>query len=108
MGSRYLRHITWKGKELIYEPMHDPWKIDENHPLKLACDAAYENVFGRVPERYDFWDFGTNAITPVAMGIPTIGFGPGKYKLAHMRDEHCEINKIIDACRFYAAVIEVI
>jgi acetylornithine deacetylase/succinyl-diaminopimelate desuccinylase-like protein len=88
--------------------MHDPWKIDENHPLKLAFDTAYENVFGRPPERYDFWDFGTNAITPVSMGIPTIGFGPGEYKLAHMRDEHCEISKIIDACRFYAAAIEAI
>ncbi|HHX94698.1 MAG TPA: YgeY family selenium metabolism-linked hydrolase [Clostridia bacterium] len=103
-----LRHTTWKGKELIYEPMHAPWKIEENHPLKLAFDTAYQNVFGSPPERYDFWDFGTNAITPVSMGIPTIGFGPGEYKLAHMRDEHCEISKIIDACRFYAAVIEVI
>ena len=41
-----LRHTTWKGKELIYEPMHAPWKIEENHPLKLAFDTAYQNVFG--------------------------------------------------------------
>ena len=40
------------------------------------------------------------------MGIPTIGFGPGQYKLAHMVDENCEIEKIKSACRFYAFVIE--
>jgi len=36
------------------------------------------------------------------MGIPTIGFGPGEYKLAHMLDENCELEKIREACRFYA------
>ena len=54
---------------------------------------------------YDFWDFGTNAVTPVSMGIPTIGFGPGEYKLAHMRDENCETSKITKAAEFYAAII---
>ena len=34
---------------------------------------------------FDFWDFSTNAVTPVSLGIPTIGFGPGDYKVAHMR-----------------------
>ena len=101
-----LRHTTWKGKELVYKPMHEPWKLEENHHLKHAFDKAYKDVFGNAPEHYGFWDFGTNAITPVAMGVPTIGFGPGEYKLAHMCDEHCEISKIADACRFYAAAIE--
>jgi acetylornithine deacetylase/succinyl-diaminopimelate desuccinylase-like protein len=55
---------------------------------------------------YDFWDFSTNAVTPVSMGIPTIGFGPGEYKLAHMRNENCEVEQIFDACRFYANLIE--
>jgi len=42
------------------------------------------------------------------MGIPTIGFGPGEYKLAHMRDEKCKVNQIIEACGFYARVIEAV
>ncbi len=37
----------------------------------------YKEYFGNEPTGYDFWDFSTNAVTPVNMGIPTIGFGPG-------------------------------
>ena len=100
-----LRHTSWNGAKLVYEPLHAPWKIDRDHPLTLACDKSYEEVFGAKPEKYDFWDFGTNAVTPVSMGIPTIGFGPGEYKLAHMVDEHCHIDKIKDACKFYTYLI---
>jgi len=61
-------------------------------------------LFGSDPE-LDYWDFSTNAVTTTAMGIPTIGFGPGECKLAHMVNENCEISQIVDACKFYAAVI---
>lgn len=100
-----LRHTTWTGAELVYDPLHDPWEIARDHPLTLACDRAYERVFGTPPAEYDFWDFSSNAVTPVSMGIPTIGFGPGEYKLAHMRDENCEVEKIRGACRFYVELI---
>ena len=100
-----LHHTSWKGRELSYEPMHDPWKIDKEHPLAQAMIRSWEKVYGKTPTTFDFWDFGTNAITPVAMGIPTIGLGPGEYKLAHMRDEHCATQKIIEACMIYAQLI---
>ncbi|MCL1982149.1 MAG: YgeY family selenium metabolism-linked hydrolase [Clostridiales bacterium] len=101
-----LHHTTWKGKALEYVPMHEPWTIGEDHPLTLALIRAYWNVYARAPDRFDFWDFGTNAITPVAMGIPTIGFGPGDYKLAHMTDEKCAVNKIEEACEVYCQLIK--
>ncbi|MCC8058006.1 YgeY family selenium metabolism-linked hydrolase [Cloacibacillus sp.] len=100
-----LRRTSWKGAPLVYEPLHMAWKLDEESPLFFAANAAYAETFGKAPERYDFWDFGTNAVTPVSMGIATIGFGPGEYKLAHMRDENCEVQKITDAAKFYAALI---
>ncbi len=101
-----LRHTSWTGAELVYEPMHNPWQIQRDHPLTLAMDKAYASVFGHAPQQYDFWDFGTNAVTPIAMGIPVIGFGPGAYKLAHMRNEHCPVQQILDACQVYARLIE--
>lgn len=101
-----LHHTSWRGAKLTYEPMHDPWKIDPEHVLAKALRRAYEDVTGQKPDRYDFWDFGTNAITPVAMGIATIGFGPGEYKLAHMRNEHCAVDKIIEACGVYASLLK--
>ena len=101
-----LHRKSWTGLEIQYEPFHLAWKIDPEHQLVQACLAAYIEKFGHAPAEYDFWDFSTNAVTPVKMGIPTIGFGPGEYKLAHMRNESCEIKQIVEACAFYASVID--
>lgn len=101
-----LHRKSWTGLEINYEPFHLSWKIDLEHELTRACRAAYRENFGSEPSEYDFWDFSTNAVTPVSLGIPTIGFGPGEYKLAHMRNEHCEIDQIIEACGFYTRLIQ--
>ncbi len=101
-----LYHTTWTGKKLVYEPMHEPWKIEMDHPLTQALIRAYMQVYGKDPEKFDFWDFGTNAVTPVAMGIPTIGFGPGEYKMAHMRDERCLCEQIDEAYRVYVQLLK--
>lgn len=103
-----LHHTSWNGAKLVYEPSHDPWKIAEGHPLTLKCGEAYEKTFGEKPQRYDFWDFGTNAVVPVSMGIPTIGFGPGEYKLSHMTNEHCSTEKVKEACEFYINLISLL
>lgn len=100
-----LRRKSWTGMEIRYKPFHLAWKTDLNHELSKACIAAYKENFGKEPVEFGFWDFSTNAVTPVGMGIPVIGFGPGDYKLAHMRNEFCEIAQITDACNFYARVI---
>jgi len=97
-----LTRQSWTGMTIQYEPFHLAWEIDENHGLTKKCVAAYQKVFNCDPNGFDFWDFSTNAVTPVSMGIPTIGFGPGDYKLAHMRNERCNIQQIVDACHFYA------
>ncbi len=101
-----LYHTTWKGAKLTYEPLHDPWKIEKNHPLTQALIRSYQKVYKKEPDKFDFWDFGTNAITPVAMGVPTIGFGPGEYKLAHMTNEKCAVQKIEEACQVYCQLIK--
>lgn len=100
-----LQKTTWTGEELTYEPLHAAWEISLDHPLAQAFCAAYEAVYGQPPQRYDYWDFSTNAVAVTAAGIPTIGFGPGEYKLAHMRDEKCAVSQIIEACAVYAQVI---
>lgn len=100
-----IRRRSWTGRELVYNPIHESWKIGEQHPLTQKCTEAYNAVFGENPERFDYWDFSSNAVTPVAMGIPTIGFGPGEYKLSHTHDEHCDIEKVKDACLFYVELI---
>lgn len=100
-----LNRQSWAGMPIQYEPFHLAWKVDKNHELTKKCIAAYRKAFGCDPAEFDFWDFSTNAVTPVSMGIPTIGFGPGEYKLAHMRNEHCNVHQIIDACNFYTQLV---
>ncbi len=99
-----LNRRSYTGLEVTYHPFHLPWQIDPGHPLSTACVAAFQEAFNKAPET-DYWDFSTNAVTPVSMGIPCIGFGPGEYKLAHMTNENCEINQITGACEFYATLI---
>ncbi len=101
-----LHRKSWTGMDIHYEPFHVAWQIDLDHELSKACITAYRENFGHEPTDFDFWDFSTNAVTPVSMGIPTIGFGPGEYKLAHMRNESCEVHQILDACEFYTKVIQ--
>ena len=95
---------SWTGMDVRYEPFHLAWEIDLKQELAKACIQSYVEMFGNDPE-YDYWDFSTNAVTPVSRGIPSIGFGPGVYKLAHCRNENCEIDKIVDACKFYSMLI---
>ena len=100
-----LHRTTWTGEPLVYQPLHLAWETDRNHAITQAFIAASTKIFGKVPDQFDYWDFSTNAVAVVGSGIPTIGFGPGEYKLAHMRNEKCAISQIIDACRIYAQVI---
>lgn len=103
-----LHRTSWTGLEFDYEPFHTAWKIDLDHELARACLAAYRATYHAEPGEFGFWDFSTNAVAPVSLGIPTIGFGPGDPKLAHMRDESCEVEQILDACRFYIQLIQAI
>jgi len=100
-----LRRRTWTGRELVYEPFHLPWEIGRDEELSRVLGASYRETFGLDPSSYDYWDFSTNAVSSVRLGIPTIGFGPGEYKLAHMRDERCPVEQITQACAMYAGVI---
>jgi putative selenium metabolism hydrolase len=101
-----LHRKSWTGFDITYEPFHSAWKIDVEHELTKACIAAYRENFSSEPTKFDFWDFSTNAVTPVSMGIPTIGFGPGDDKLAHMRNEKCNVEQILEACGFYTRLID--
>ncbi len=99
-----LHRKSWTGMDIKYKPFHLAWEIDPDHKLSRTCAASYRQFFGKEPG-YDYWDFSTNAVTPVSMGIPSIGFGPGIYKLAHCPNENCAIEKILEACGFYITLI---
>ena len=101
-----IQRTAWTGKPITYHPLYAAWKIPGDHHLTQTCVHAFKQVFNCAPQDFTFWDFGTNAVALVSRDIPCIGFGPGDSKLAHMRDEKCPVDQIVDACAFYARVIE--
>ena len=100
-----IHRTTWTGEPITYQPLHLAWKISSDHPLTLAAVKAFRDTVGVSPRKFEFWDFSTNAVALVSQGIPCIGFGPGDPKLAHMRNERCAVDQIINACAFYTALI---
>lgn len=95
---------TWTGAKLDYEPLHAPWHIEETATLTNLMAQAYQQYFGN-PCTFAHWQFSTNAVAPVSMGIPTIGFGPGDPKQSHMPNEHCSIHQLWDACQYYLNIM---
>ena len=101
-----VHRTSWTGEAITYHPLHMGWEIEREHPLTQALLKAYEDVYGAPPEKLIYWDFSTDAVALISRGVPCIGFGPGESKLAHMRDERCAMEQIIEACAVYAGVIE--
>ena len=103
-----LHSKSWKGVDISYQPVHEPWRIDVAHNLTQACLHAYELIFGKKHGTFHKWVGGTNAVTPVSMGIPCIGFGPGEDYLSHVVNENCIVSEIIAASQFYAELTNLI
>jgi putative selenium metabolism hydrolase len=54
------------------------------------------------------WAFCTNGSGTAALGIPTIGFGPGDETLAHRVDEYLELDELEAGARDYATLAAVL
>ena len=98
---------SWTGLEVVLHSFLPAWEIDLEHDLTKAAIKAYENLYQKNPEMWK-WDFSTNGVTSAKFGIPTIGFGPGDSKQAHCRDEYCPVSEIVEACKFYAGLVDCI
>ncbi|MDD2922237.1 MAG: YgeY family selenium metabolism-linked hydrolase [Anaerolineales bacterium] len=78
------------------------WVLEANHPLAVAGQNTIKKLWNE--ERpLDMWDFSTNGTYWAGKaGIPSIGFGPGDEKTAHMRDERVPLDEVVAATEFYA------
>jgi putative selenium metabolism hydrolase len=71
-----------------------------------GADApAARAALGAVGGEPGHWLFCTNGSGTAALGIPTIGFGPGDETLAHRVDEHIELAELEAGARDYAALV---
>lgn len=100
-----VHRTSWTGEAITYHPLHIGWQIEREHPFMQALLKAYVEVYGSQPEKLICWDFSTDAVALISRNVPCIGFGPGESKLAHMRNEKCSVDQIVDACALYSRVI---
>jgi putative selenium metabolism hydrolase len=75
------------------------WFTGEDAPAARAALDALGAESG-------VWVFCTNGSGTAALGIPTIGYGPGDETLAHRVDEHIELDELHAGARGYATLVE--
>ncbi|MEJ2634834.1 MAG: YgeY family selenium metabolism-linked hydrolase [Calditrichia bacterium] len=93
---------SWKGTIAQQEAYFPTWILEEDHPLVRAGLQTAEAVLGEKRES-STWSFSTNGVaTAGRLGIPTIGFAPGKEELSHSDREELELQDLAKAAQFYA------
>jgi len=99
--KKFSEFISEKDRLVTITPYYAPWGIKENHPVVLAASECMKEVLGKA-EVVD-WRFCTNgSYTAGELGIPTIGFGPGREEECHAGEEKIEIDAVQQAVDFYA------
>lgn len=80
------------------------WITDRGHWAVDEALRALEEALGERPEIIG-WRFSTDGVaTSAALGIPTVGFGPGDPSLAHQPDERVALSDVVVAARGYCAL----
>lgn len=93
---------SWKGKDFEQEVYFPTWMLEENHTLVQAAVSAAREALPEEPQT-GFWSFSTNGVaTAGRLGIPTIGFAPGKEELAHSDREEIALADLLTAAKFYS------
>lgn len=80
------------------------WVIPKDHVVCKSLMDTYKNLFKK-EGRLDKWTFSTNGVAIMGMlGIPCIGFGPGKEGQAHFPNEKTWKKDLVDSAAMYAAI----
>ena len=102
------RATSWRGTEAYQEKYFPTWVLDEEHPLVQGTAAAAEEVFGHRPE-ISRWHFSTNGVATMGrLGIPSVGFAPGREELAHSTDEHVPVDDLVTGAAVFSLIPEAI
>jgi acetylornithine deacetylase len=91
--------VTWVGGQFA------PGETPQDHPFIRLLGSCVEGVRGE-PPAIDGAPYGSDLRLLVNEAhIPSVLFGPGDVRVAHMPDEHVEIVQVLDAARVLALLI---
>ena len=94
--------VSWKKTKFQQEAYFPTWVFEEDHPLVQAGLKTVETMTGH-SAKSGVWSFSTNGVATAGhLGIPTIGFGPGKEELSHSTREELELADLLKAAQFYS------
>ena len=93
---------SYTGFVFPVSKFYPPWLLEDTHPLTQAGQGTIEALWGE-KRPLGTWDFSTNGTYWAGKaGIPSIGFGPGDEKTAHMTDENVPLDEVVQSTEFYA------
>jgi putative selenium metabolism hydrolase len=94
---------TYTGKSFHHKAFSPAWKTDVASPLVQGALQALQST-GQQPNlsKYSFCTNGSGSAG--ILGIPTIGYGPGREEEAHIVDEYLDLEQLYTAADGYAAL----
>jgi putative selenium metabolism hydrolase len=97
---------SWRGLAARQEQVFPTWVLPEAHALVQGVAGAADAVLGRRPA-ISRWVFSTNGVATMGrLGIPTVGFAPGREELAHTTGEWVGVEDLITATAAYSLIPE--
>ncbi len=94
---------SWRGYRAEQEKYFPTWTLPEEHELVEAGLAAARLANPQASNTAGRWTFSTNGVATMGrLGIPTIGYAPGREELAHSRFEEVAVADLLTATAFYA------
>jgi acetylornithine deacetylase/succinyl-diaminopimelate desuccinylase-like protein len=95
---------TYTGAEVRAPNFAPAWLQSADSAIVTASRAGLRRA--GLNDCLTHYAFATNGSASAGrLGIPTVGFGPGREELAHGADEHVELADLISAARGYAAIV---